>query len=60
MTIADTLRRFVVKLVFKVMGVTLPDGSFMNPIGKTFKLLKKNGSEDGVLYFYQAIEALKK
>ena len=59
MTIADTLRRFVVKLFFKVMGVTLSDGSFMNPIGKTFKLLN-NGSEDSVLYFYQAIEALKK
>ena len=47
------------KLGFTMMGVTLPDGSFMNPIGKTFKLLK-NGSEDSVLYFYQAIEALKK
>lgn len=47
------------KLGFAMMGVRLRDGAFLNPIGKAFKLLK-NGSEDSVLYFYQALALPKK
>lgn len=42
------------KLGFTMMGVELKDGKFLNPIGKTIKLLE-NGQEDSVVYFYTAL-----
>lgn len=37
-----------------LMGVRLVSGAFLNPIGKAVKLLR-NGHEDSVAYFFQAL-----
>ncbi len=42
------------KVGLRLMGVRLVSRAFLNPIAKTVKLLR-NGEEDSVMYFYQAL-----
>ncbi|MGJ7498610.1 hypothetical protein ACSFA8_26635 [Variovorax sp. RT4R15] len=44
------------KVGFTMMGVQLKDGTFLNPIGKTIKLLE-DGTENSVFFFYTALAA---
>jgi hypothetical protein len=42
------------RLGFKMMGVRTADGAFLNPIGRTMRLME-NGKQDSVSDFYRAL-----